>query len=212
MLDDKIDFELPIELQVHDNLEDLASIDDIRRMLQKAYNLFLVGKGMREASNYSPITSGAHKMVPFMSSGNCILFTDETDSEFTAHQERLNNITTSWGFSIHTVTGDGNCCFTALAYSLQQQQHIYTSLCKTFFSEKDIDILNSTVEELALKLRHLAVREWLGTLKNIKDFYHMTVLMVVNFHWYFAKLLSFFSLGTFMAHWQVRWLQQLPMP
>ena len=125
---------------------------------------------MREASNYSPITSGAHKMVPFMSSVNCILFTDETDAEFTAHQERLKNITTSWEFSIHTVTGDGNCCFTALAYSLQQQQHIYTSLCKTFFSEKDIDILNSTVEELALKLRHLAVREWLENSEEYQGF------------------------------------------
>ena len=37
-----------------------------------AYSLFLLGKEMREASNYSSMTIGAHKMVPFMSSVSCM--------------------------------------------------------------------------------------------------------------------------------------------
>ena len=166
--EERTDFlKLPVELQLCDVLEDVASVEDIRRILQKAYGLYLVSKEMRKASSFSPITSGAHKMIPFMSSVNCIFNTDNSDTEHKSHCERLSNITASWGFHIHRVTGDGNCCFTALALSLQQQQHVYTSECRTFFSDKNLIISGSTVQDIALSLRHLVVQEWI---QNSEDY------------------------------------------
>ena len=122
---------------------------------------------MRKASSFSPITSRAHKMIPFMSSVNCIFNTDNSDTEHKSHCERLSNITASWGFHIHRVTGDGNCCFTALALSLQQQ-HVYISECRTFFSDKNLIISDSTVQYITLSLRHLVVQEWI---QNSEDYH-----------------------------------------
>ncbi len=94
----------PVEIEVSKDLEQLASVDDIRRILQKAYNMYLVAKELQKTSKFSSVTSGAHKMIPFMSSISCLFNTDQSSADHESQQERLCYITKSWGFELQQVT------------------------------------------------------------------------------------------------------------
>lgn len=107
--EEQIVLQQPVELQFGAGVQELLS-----------YSLFVVAKEMRKASNFSSITSGAHKMIPFMALVSCIFNTDYSNTEHHSHQERLtwlNHEGLKYTLLLH---GDGSCCFTASAFSLKQ--------------------------------------------------------------------------------------------
>ena len=60
------------------------------------------------------------KMSPFKSNVASYFTTDqvETEDECTQHSTRLSSVVQSCGYKLCDVAGDGNCCFTAIAFSL----------------------------------------------------------------------------------------------
>ena len=78
-----------------------------------------------------------------MSSVSC-LFESDIDGVYEQQQKRLSDIASSWGFQIHPVPGDGNCCFTALAFSIHsQRQNIESNVPNLLLDagiEKDVSI------------------------------------------------------------------------
>ena len=72
-------------------------------------------------TNHSPLLN--QSMIPFMASVSCLFESVNCPaSEYDEHQKRLADIVDSWGFLLHPVPGDGNCCFYALAFSIHAQR------------------------------------------------------------------------------------------
>lgn len=109
-------------------------------------------------------------MIPFMSSVSCLFETvDSGVSEYEQHQKRLTEIVDSWGFQLHPVPGDGNCCFSALAFTIHtQQQDIKLRLPQLLV---DLGIEDSTsVDDIAYQLRRIAVDEWMSNAEEYQHF------------------------------------------
>ncbi len=96
-------------------------------------------------------------MIPFMSSVSC-LYDTVSVGEQEEHEQRLSRVIQSWGFTLHNIRGDGNCCFSAIASTLLYQRQLleerYPSLIES------LKLNATTVEDIALQLRYKAVEEW----------------------------------------------------
>ena len=76
-------------------------------------------------------------MVPLFSSVTSIFFDKkgiESDS-YDIHEERLKNILHAWGMERHIVPGDGNCCFSAIAFALITNTALINTLIGTVDSD-----------------------------------------------------------------------------
>ena len=63
-------------------------------------------------------------------------------NEVKEHYQRLSENIEAWGFRLHPVAGDGNCCFSALACSL--------TTFPNFFSDHGLSLdKNVSVSDLA---------------------------------------------------------------
>ena len=92
-----------------------------------------------------------------MSSVTC-LFDTTSVGELDYHKKRLATLVRSWGFAMHTIPGDGNCCFSAIASSLLYQRLCLEEKYPALVSKLQLNI--ATVKDIALQLRHEAVEEW----------------------------------------------------
>ena len=133
-------------------------------MLQSAIYLHQLSRNLYTLSNHSPLLN--QKMIPFMSSVTCLFETSVSPvSEYEQHQKRLTDIVDSWGFQIHPVPGDGNCCFYALAFSIHaQQQEIELTL-----PQLSVDLDIASIADTAHQLRCIAVDEWMN---NTDEYQH----------------------------------------
>lgn len=82
-------------------------------------------------------------------------------SELDSNLHRLENVLKSWSFKRLPVTGDGNCLFYAVAYSLlcRRQHECVQQLLLKFDCMPDN---TQPVKHLTAKLREAVVQEWLG--------------------------------------------------
>ena len=105
-------------------------------------------------------------MIPFMLSVSESVDSAVSDNE--QHQKRLVDIVNSWGFQLHPVPGDGNCCFTAIAYTIHSQcQAIELRLPQRF----EIMVLkDATIPDIAYQLRRIAVDEWMKNAEEYQNF------------------------------------------
>ena len=78
-------------------------------------------------------------------------------SEHEQHQNRLTDIVESWGFQLHPVPGDGNCCFYALAFSIHAQRQDIEQKLPQLFAD-----LGTGLADIAHQLRRIAVDEWMN--------------------------------------------------
>lgn len=74
------------------------------------------------------------------------------------HEKRLATLVESWGFTKHTIQGDGNCCFSAIASSLLYQRLHLEEKYPAIVSKLKLN--TATVNDIALQLRLEAVEEW----------------------------------------------------
>ena len=144
------------EVHLSPDIEDIVSISDIFETLQSAVCLHQLSRNLYKVSNHSPLLN--QKMIPFMSSVTCLFEpVDSPVSEHEQHQNRLTDIVESWGFQLHPVPGDGNCCFYALAFSIHAQcQDIEQKLPQLFAD------LGTGLADIAHQLRRIAVDEWMN--------------------------------------------------
>ena len=85
--------------------------------------------------------------------------TSPQEAEEQAHHQRLSNILNACNMHMHKIAGDGNCCFSSIAFSLLQNFHQMNDQSKTFWHQKGIEA-SKGIHDLAITLRHLAVKEW----------------------------------------------------
>lgn len=109
------------EFAISSELEDVTTPQDIISLLQTSFNLTELAKTLQKQTHSSSILN--QKMIPFMSSVSCLFESVEVPDDNTDHQKRLVDAINSWGFTLHPVVGDGNCCFSALAMSILFQQN-----------------------------------------------------------------------------------------
>ena len=152
------------EVHLSPDIEHIASIHDIFVTLQSAIHLHQLSRSLYEVSNHSPLLN--QKMIPFMSSVSCLFESvDSAVSEYEQHQKHLTDIVESWGFQLHSVPGDGNCCFSALAFTIHaQRQDIELRLPQLI-----VDLSIASIDDIAYQLRRIAVDEWT---KNVDEYQH----------------------------------------
>lgn len=93
----------------------------------------------------------------------------ETEDEYTQHRTRLCSIVQSCGYKLCDIAGDGNCCFTAIVFTLLTQQDIILSEIPTYFADKQLPT-QCSLQELARVLREKAVKEWLDNPHEYQGF------------------------------------------
>ena len=109
-------------------------------------------------------------MVPFMSSVSCLFERiGGIESENGQHQKCLMDIVESWGFELIPVPGDGDCCFSALAFSILTQLHNIERRLPGFGTNYDIEC-NSSIADVGKRLRRIAVDEWMNHADEYQHF------------------------------------------
>ena len=79
----------------------------------------------------------------------------------TQHEGRLENILKAWGMQRHKMAGDGNCCFYAVAFSVITNFSLIKEHVSDFFEFINLQVDPiSNLDDVAMQLRGLCVREW----------------------------------------------------
>ena len=145
-----------------------ANIHETSAMLQSAINLANMGRNIQKQTKSSAMV----KQIPFMSSVLCqFQVVPVSVDENKEHQQRLRNNIDAWGFTIHPVVGDGNCCFSALACSLLFQKGEIVATLPTFFADIGLSLDgNISVDDLSSELRRRAVEEWCNNVDTYQGF------------------------------------------
>jgi hypothetical protein len=119
-------------------------------------------------------------IIPFMSSVSC-LFDTTGAGELGDHEKRLSTLVRSWGFVMHTIPGDGNCCFLSIASSLLHQRFLLEEKYPAIVSKLQLNV--ATVKEIALQLRDEAVKEWTMNASEItKDSFQVSTVLKLKQH------------------------------
>ena len=81
--------------------------------------------------------------MPFMSNVPSIIFhslNNDTNSNKLLHDKRLSDVLDAWGLCRHEIVGDGNCCFTAVAFGLIFSAESLSGEYKHFLHLKEVDL------------------------------------------------------------------------
>ena len=163
-----------VHVDLKEGAEKLLSLHDAYKIIENAVNLTQVATYMKRQSDNSPIF--VYCLIPFMSTVCNILRTPKPLPECSQgsealHNQCLNDVLTAWKMSRLPIVGDGNCCFSAFAYSLIAN---YKSICEnipTFFSSIGIaDAEHSFLTELVQNLREITVQEWQNNCQEYEGF------------------------------------------
>ena len=146
------------EINLSPDVEHIASIQDMLVFIQSSMYLYELSQNLHELSNHSPLLN--QTMIPFMSSVSCLFEHVDSTSTDPESDKRLSDIVDSWGFQIHSVAGDGNCCFHALAFTIQCQRHNIELRLPQLFLDLCIE-RTASVDDIACQLRRIAVEEWM---------------------------------------------------
>ena len=105
-----------------------------------------------------------------MSAVSCLFLPADCErSVYEENKQRLRNNVESWGFEMHLIEGDGNCCFSAVAFSLAIQKQEIHSLLPNLFTDVGIET-KANMRDIAHQLRILAVAEWMQHTEEYKGF------------------------------------------
>ena len=129
---------------------------------------------MEVHSSNSPVFD--YRFIPFMSTIlNVLLSNCPTNSNQVTHIEYLDDVLRSWQM---VRSGDGNCCFSAVAYSLIANQKELLKQDPNFFFKMGIqDIENTSQHELSMKLREITVKEWQDNPQDYQGFLTNSTIM-----------------------------------
>ena len=157
-----------------------------------------LSRNLYKVSNHSPLLN--QKMIPFMSSVTCHFEpVDSPVSEHEQHQNCLTDIVESWGFQLHPIPGDGNCCFYALTFSIHAQRQDIEQKLPQLFAD-----LGTGLADIAHQLSRIAVDEWMYHQMNINTTLMESTRLQTR-HQHFCKI------GTFWDHWVTLWSLLLVM-
>ncbi len=156
------------EFDIDPDLEEIVTPNDVFMLLHTSSNLVKIAQNMQQQTKSSAMLN--QKMIPFMSSVSCLFESVNASADIEEHKKRLLDTMHSWGFQLHPIEGDGNCCFSALAASIIFQHEDIVSQDPTFFTGHRIDVDSSVLDNIAYRLRQIAVEEWCSVPKRIPEF------------------------------------------
>ena len=91
------------------------------------------------------------------------------NEEYSRSEQRLDNVLEAWGMVRHKIDGDGNCCFSAVAFSLVATSSLIIENNPIYLEEIGLDATES-LHLLSLKLRKLTVKEWTNNPQDYEGF------------------------------------------
>ena len=149
-----------LSASINEDVSELISVDDIFKIVENAMNLAKIAASMQKQSSQSP--SFNYKFLPQMSSVASIYFHPIALCEADEHarsERRLDNLLKAWGMQRHIVEGDGNCSFSAVAFSLMTHSNLISQHSPQLFSNLGIDV-SGDLKCISTQLRILTVGEW----------------------------------------------------
>ena len=114
---------------------------------------------MQKQSSQSPAFN--YKFLPLMASVASLFFHGNPSCETDEHarsERRLNDVLQAWGMKCHSIDGDGNCCFTAVAFAILTNSLQISRHSTTFFNNLGIQLTD--LKHISTRLRSLTVAEW----------------------------------------------------
>ena len=150
------------ETAVHgDNVPTLSDVC-IERILQNAMlSTDIIRNLSRIPGSYGTLSS---RLIPFMSRVPSFFFrgskiTDSSNDD--NHKNRLSNVLEAWNMCQQGIQGDGNCCFSAVAFSLIVNWGVLSDEETTSLASCGLSS-SMNIEAMASQLRKLAVEEWVS--------------------------------------------------
>ena len=141
---------------------EMLATSDATQILQNALHVSTIAVNMQCISGQSPTFD--YRFIPFMSSVSNVLLSQHTNSynkQITQEDSYkiLDNVLQGWGMNRHEIAGDGNCCFSAIAFFLIYNRISIIEYKADYFTSHGFgDTLE--VPNMAEKLRNLAVQGW----------------------------------------------------
>lgn len=119
----------------------VISVTDIEHILRKTLSSADLALSMCDMVGSSPKYS--YHMIPFMSGVPSLYFhhlssNQCADAQMYAHEKRLSNILDSCNMCI--IEGDGNCCFSAVAFSLKTNFSLLSDQHKAFYCSRGLGL------------------------------------------------------------------------
>lgn len=153
------------EIKLTDVVAKLITPSNLVKVFKSACNLANIVGTMKKVTANSPMFKPS--LLPFMSSVSNIILSSHPDkgsSSASEHEQRLNDVVSSCKFKLFPISGDGNCLFSAVAFSLLQNKNYLIKHDQNFFVSRNLE---ADRDRLRITLRKLAVLEW----KNNEDIY-----------------------------------------
>lgn len=143
------------------------NVDDI---IKSSICSAAVAENLQKLSKKTPTFS--YRMMPFMSEVPNLYFhclNNSTMDNESVHNKRLSNVLKGWGVTKEPMEGDGNCCFSAVAFSIKINSNHLTNLQITTLKNNGIDV-SLDLDTSATVLRQLVVAEWKQNASKYEDF------------------------------------------
>ena len=172
----------------------LVSMQEITAIFENALGFTKIASFMQKQSSQSPAFN--YKYISLMSSVASLFFHHNPAPQIDDHsrnQQRLDNVLAAWGMIQHMIDGDGNCCFSAVAFSL-----VATLTLLILENNPDyFDTMGDLAENLqpfSLRLRQLTVLEWTHNPQDYEGFVPDVMFL--------RKQQSFYRMDSFMGNSQ----------
>ena len=88
--------------------------------------------------------------------------------EHARSERRLNDVLQAWGMKCHSIDGNGNCCFTAVAFALLTNSQQISQHSTTFFTNLGIQLTD--LKHISIQPRSLTVAEWKANQQDYDGF------------------------------------------
>ena len=151
-------------------VSELISIDEIWKVLENAVYMSKLAAYMQRLSSESPAFN--YKFLPLMSAVASLFFHPSSNADNAEHElseKRLDCVLKGWGMKRHYIEGDGNCCFSAVAFSLSNNAALILEYNSEFFASLGINP-NDDLQSRSMQLRNLTVTEWTNNSQEYEGF------------------------------------------
>ena len=168
----------------------LISLHDMFIIIESAINCYKTATAMQKQTAQSPAYN--YRLIPLMSSVASIFFhprnfsdsstadrnssdsatadrnssdsatADRNSSASATADRQLDDLLKAWGMQHHCIEGDGNCCFSAVAFGLLTNSIMITCDHPHFFPDIGVQIECEDLQSLSALLRMLVVQEWIS--------------------------------------------------
>ena len=161
--------EVPSQIEQDRDNDDLMllPLSEALQMLLKAVLWMCILEQLSDCTETAKVN---HYTLPFMQMTLSMFAFNESEerhngNDYDAHEERLQNVLTSWNFKRLPVSGDGNCLFYAAALVIKTKAQGGNKHMQDIIQCLDCE-QQISVTELAHILRQSVVNEWQGENKH----------------------------------------------